>query len=153
MAGRPDEAGLRADDDGDLEAATTALKAEAVRSGSRAQPLVMAPGILVVDRTQLPLGHGDSSATNQDPERLTGAVEQLDEGWYAGPLEGHGRRSIDQRLVSRRRTGGRTCPVLRQCRGLYVVGIGTMASFVFMVTGAWLLIVGVRREEAAEATA
>jgi len=29
-----------------------------------------------------------------------------------------------------------------------------MASFVFMVTGAWLLIVGVRREDAsAEATA
>jgi hypothetical protein len=28
-----------------------------------------------------------------------------------------------------------------------------MSSFIFMVTGAWLLIVGVRREEAAEATA
>jgi modulator of FtsH protease len=37
--------------------------------------------------------------------------------------------------------------------GLYVVGVGMMSSFVFMVTGAWLLIVGVRREEAAEATA
>jgi len=37
--------------------------------------------------------------------------------------------------------------------GLYAVGVGMMASFVFMVTGAWLLIVGVRREEAAEATA
>ena len=35
--------------------------------------------------------------------------------------------------------------------GLYVVGIGMMASFIFMVTGAWLLIVGVRREEASEA--
>ena len=33
--------------------------------------------------------------------------------------------------------------------GLYVVGIGMMASFVFMVTGAWLLVIGVRREEAA----
>jgi hypothetical protein len=32
--------------------------------------------------------------------------------------------------------------------GLYVVGVGMMSSFVFMVTGAWLLIVGVRREEA-----
>ena len=32
--------------------------------------------------------------------------------------------------------------------GLYAVGVGMMASFVFMVTGAWLLIVGVRREEA-----
>jgi hypothetical protein len=27
--------------------------------------------------------------------------------------------------------------------GLYVVGLGMMASFVFMVTGAWLLLVGV----------
>src|SRR5207302_6659862 len=35
-------------------------------------------------------------------------------------------------------------------RGLYAVGIGMMASFVFMVSGAWLLIVGVRREEAAQ---
>src|ERR1700716_4228109 len=32
--------------------------------------------------------------------------------------------------------------------GLYAVGVGMMASFVFMVTGAWLLIVGGRREEA-----
>jgi hypothetical protein len=39
-------------------------------------------------------------------------------------------------------------------RGLYAVGIGMMASFVFMVSGAWLLIVGVRREDAtAEASA
>ena len=38
-------------------------------------------------------------------------------------------------------------------RGLYAVGVGMMASFVFMVSGAWLLIVGVRREETAEATA
>jgi hypothetical protein len=35
--------------------------------------------------------------------------------------------------------------------GLYAVGVGMMASFIFMVTGAWLLIIGVRREEAAEA--
>src|SRR5712692_5516265 len=34
--------------------------------------------------------------------------------------------------------------------GLYAVGIGMMASFVFMVTGAWLLVIGVRRKEAAE---
>ena len=34
--------------------------------------------------------------------------------------------------------------------GLYVVGVGMMSSFIFMVTGAWLLIVGVRREEAAQ---
>ena len=37
--------------------------------------------------------------------------------------------------------------------GLYVVGVGMMASFIFMVTGAWLLIVGVTREEATQATA
>ena len=37
-------------------------------------------------------------------------------------------------------------------RGLYVVSVGMMASFIFMVSGAWLLIVGVRREEAAQAT-
>jgi hypothetical protein len=37
--------------------------------------------------------------------------------------------------------------------GLYAVGVGMMSSFVFMVTGAWLLIVGVRREEAGQATA
>jgi len=32
--------------------------------------------------------------------------------------------------------------------GLYVVGLGMMASFVFMVTGAWLLLVGVGAAEA-----
>jgi len=35
--------------------------------------------------------------------------------------------------------------------GLYVVAVGMLSSFVFMVTGAWLLLVGVeatqRREE------
>jgi hypothetical protein len=36
--------------------------------------------------------------------------------------------------------------------GLYAVGVGMMASFVFMVTGAWLLIVGVGREEASQAS-
>jgi hypothetical protein len=35
--------------------------------------------------------------------------------------------------------------------GLYVVGLGMMSSFIFMVTGAWLLLVGVGRVEAAEA--
>jgi modulator of FtsH protease len=34
--------------------------------------------------------------------------------------------------------------------GLYVVGIGMMASFVFMVTGAWLLLVGVGSASRAE---
>ena len=35
--------------------------------------------------------------------------------------------------------------------GLYVVGVGMMASFVFMVTGAWLLLVGVGEARPAEA--
>lgn len=35
--------------------------------------------------------------------------------------------------------------------GLHVVGLGMMSSFVFMVSGAWLLLVGVGREEAAGA--
>lgn len=35
--------------------------------------------------------------------------------------------------------------------GLYVVGFGMMSSFVFMVTGAWLLLVGVESSQAARA--
>jgi hypothetical protein len=35
--------------------------------------------------------------------------------------------------------------------GLYVVGVGMMSSFIFMVTGAWLLLVGVGAQEAARA--
>jgi hypothetical protein len=35
--------------------------------------------------------------------------------------------------------------------GLYVVGLGMMSSFIFMVTGAWLLLVGVGSREAASA--
>jgi hypothetical protein len=37
--------------------------------------------------------------------------------------------------------------------GLHVVGIGMMSSFIFMVTGAWLLLVGVGTQEAADAAA
>jgi hypothetical protein len=36
--------------------------------------------------------------------------------------------------------------------GLYAVGIGMMSSFIFMVTGAWLLLVGVGSKEIAGAT-
>ena len=36
--------------------------------------------------------------------------------------------------------------------GLYVVAIGMLSSFVFMVTGAWLLLVGVEATEAREST-
>src|ERR1700694_558670 len=35
--------------------------------------------------------------------------------------------------------------------GLYVVGLGMMSSFVFMVTGAWLLLVGVEASKPAPA--
>jgi hypothetical protein len=35
--------------------------------------------------------------------------------------------------------------------GLYVVALGMMSSFIFMVTGAWLLLVGVGMQEAADA--
>src|SRR5260370_31608439 len=35
--------------------------------------------------------------------------------------------------------------------GLYNVGLGMMSSFIFMVTGAWLLLVGVGTVEAADA--
>ena len=35
--------------------------------------------------------------------------------------------------------------------GLYVVGLGMISSFVFMVTGAWLLLVGVGAQQAARA--
>src|ERR1700682_1662932 len=35
--------------------------------------------------------------------------------------------------------------------GLYVVAVGMMSSFIFMVTGAWLLLVGVGMREAADA--
>jgi len=37
--------------------------------------------------------------------------------------------------------------------GLYVVALGMMSSFIFMVTGAWLLLVGVGMQEAADAKA
>jgi hypothetical protein len=37
--------------------------------------------------------------------------------------------------------------------GLYLVGLGMMSSFVFMVSGAWLLLVGVGSEEASIAAA
>ncbi|HEX9096039.1 MAG TPA: hypothetical protein VF990_08040 [Candidatus Dormibacteraeota bacterium] len=35
--------------------------------------------------------------------------------------------------------------------GIYLVGLGMMSSFIFMVTGAWLLLVGVGAQEAARA--
>jgi hypothetical protein len=34
--------------------------------------------------------------------------------------------------------------------GLYAVGLGMMSSFIFMVTGAWLLLVGVGAQEIAD---
>ena len=77
-------------------------------------------------------------------------------------------RSIRQAMASAdqsvllRTIGSFACLVLEQIgalilisgnvRGLYLVGVGMMSSFIFMVTGAWLLLVGVGREEAARAT-
>jgi hypothetical protein len=69
-------------------------------------------------------------------------------------------RSAD-RSVLLRAIGSFACLVLEQAGalilffggawGLYVIGLGMMSSFVFMVTGAWLLLVGVGAQEAAEA--
>src|ERR1700687_248077 len=63
--------------------------------------------------------------------------------------------------VLRRTIGRFACRLLEQAGavvfffghawGLYVVGLGMMSSFVFMVSGAWLLLVGVGTEEAARA--
>jgi hypothetical protein len=36
--------------------------------------------------------------------------------------------------------------------GLYIVAVGMLSSFVFMVTGAWLLLVGVEATESGEET-
>lgn len=70
-------------------------------------------------------------------------------------------RSADQAVLLRT-LGSFACLVLEQIGalilfagnvwGLYVVGIGMMSSFIFMVTGAWLLLVGVGRNEAARAS-
>jgi hypothetical protein len=77
-------------------------------------------------------------------------------------------RSIREALVAAdmgvvlRTVGSFACLVLEQAGavifflgaawGLYVVGVGMLSSFVFMVTGAWLLLVGVgtSTEQAAE---
>jgi hypothetical protein len=77
-------------------------------------------------------------------------------------------RSIRQAIVSAdqavllRALGSFACLVLEQVGalilfagnvwGLYIVGVGMMSSFIFMVTGAWLLLVGVGRSEAARAS-
>ncbi len=65
--------------------------------------------------------------------------------------------------VLRRTLGSFACLILEQAGalilffgsawGLYLVGLGMMSSFVFMVTGAWLLLVGVGKREAESAGA
>src|SRR4029077_9398610 len=67
------------------------------------------------------------------------------------------------RSVLLRAVGSFACLVLEQLGavalflgaawGLYVVGLGMMSSFVFMVTGAWLLLVGVEAAKPAAARA
>ena len=69
-------------------------------------------------------------------------------------------RSADNGVMWRT-IGSFACLVLEQigavilfagnAAGLYVVGLGMMSSFIFMVTGAWLLLVGVGAQEAARA--
>jgi hypothetical protein len=71
-------------------------------------------------------------------------------------------RSAD-RAVLLRTLGSFACLALEQTGavilfagsawGLYVVGIGMMSSFIFMVTGAWLLLVGVGQAEIGRARA
>jgi hypothetical protein len=69
-------------------------------------------------------------------------------------------RSADNGVLWRT-IGSFSCLVLEQigavilfagnAAGLYVVGLGMMSSFIFMVTGAWLLLVGVGAQEVARA--
>ncbi len=71
-------------------------------------------------------------------------------------------RAADNRVLLRA-IGSFACLVLEQAGavvlffgsawGLYVVAFGMMSSFIFMVTGAWLLLVGVGMQEAADAKA
>ena len=68
----------------------------------------------------------------------------------------------DDRGVLMRGVGSFACLVLEQLGavvlftgatwGLYVVALGMLSSFVFMVTGAWLLLVGVEATQAREQT-
>ena len=70
-------------------------------------------------------------------------------------------RGADQGVLLRT-LGSFACLVLEQIGalilfagsvwGLYVVGVGMMSSFIFMVTGAWLLLVGVGKAEVSRAT-
>src|SRR6202140_4598010 len=72
----------------------------------------------------------------------------------------HAIRSADNGVLWRT-IGSFACLVLEQigavilftgnAAGLYVVGLGMMSSFIFMVTGAWLLLVGVGAQEVARA--
>ena len=65
------------------------------------------------------------------------------------------------RMVLLRALGSFACLVLEQAGavvlffgsawGLYAVGLGMMSSFIFMVTGAWLLLVGIGSKETAAA--
>jgi modulator of FtsH protease len=71
-------------------------------------------------------------------------------------------RSADSGVLLRT-IGSFACLVLEQAGavvlffgntyGLYAVGLGMMSSFIFMVSGAWLLLVGVGAREAANASA
>jgi hypothetical protein len=70
-------------------------------------------------------------------------------------------RDADNRVLLRA-IGSFACLVVEQvgavvlfygsCWGVCVVALGMMSSFIFMVTGAWLLLVGVGMQEAADAS-
>src|SRR5438552_19008928 len=90
--------GLRLDDDDYLVAAAAALKAKPVGAGGRAQPRVIRPGVLVVDRIYLLLRHRDAGASAERPHRDARGVDQLDEDGISGAADCHRRRAIDERL-------------------------------------------------------
>src|SRR2546425_11118567 len=89
---------LRTNDDRDLEAATTTLESEPVRSGGRPQPRVIRPRVLVVDRIYLLLRHRDAGASAERPHRDARGVDQPDEGGISGAPDSNGGPPMTNRL-------------------------------------------------------
>src|SRR5437870_6441944 len=115
--------GLRLDDDDYLVAGAAALKAKPVGAGGRAQPRVIRPGVLVVDRIYLLLRHGDAGASAERLHRDARGVDQLDEDGISGATDCHRRRAIDERLqIDDRR--GELQPLDRDLPGAEVELVG-----------------------------
>ena len=101
------------------------------------------------------MGGQDAQAVAVELIAVLALVEVL---LYRSTMEA--ARDADTRVLLRA-IGSFACLVLEQVGalilffgsswGLYVVGLGMMSSFIFMVTGAWLLLVGVGLREATEA--